>query len=91
MFVHFRETPYGLAMSLVETRRESGKVRHEHVASLGSIEMPLSVAARIDFWRVLHERMAQLSGRLDAETRDKIIAAVHARVPMVTPEEQRAS
>ena len=91
MLVHFRETPFGLAMSLVETRRESGKVRHEHVASLGSIEMPLSVAARIDFWRVLHERMAQLSGRLDAETRDKIIAAVHARVPMVTPEEQRAS
>jgi hypothetical protein len=31
--------------------------------------------------------MAQLSGRLDAETRDKIIAAVHARVPMVTPDE----
>jgi hypothetical protein len=31
MLVHFRETPYGLAMSLVETRRENGKVRHEHV------------------------------------------------------------
>ena len=38
MFVHFRETPYGLAMSLVESRRENGKVRHEHVASLGSID-----------------------------------------------------
>ena len=45
MLVHFRETPYGLAMSLVETRRENGKVRHEHVASLGSIETPPSVAA----------------------------------------------
>jgi hypothetical protein len=51
MFVHFRETPYGLAMSLVETRRENGKVRHEHVASLGSIETPPSVVARIEFWR----------------------------------------
>jgi len=90
MLVHFRETPYGLAMSLVETRRENGKVRHEHVASLGSIETPLSVAARIVFWRGLHERLAQLSNRLDAETRGKVMGAVRARVPMVTPDEQRA-
>jgi hypothetical protein len=40
MFVHFRETPYGLAMSLVENRRENGRICHEHVASLGSIETP---------------------------------------------------
>src|SRR5215510_13228510 len=90
MLVHFRETPYGLAMSLVETGRESGKVRHQHVASLGSIETPLSVAARIEFWRGLHERLDQLSNRPDAETRGKVIGAVHARVPMVTPDEQRA-
>ena len=32
MFVHFRETPYGLAMSLVENRRENGRICHEHVA-----------------------------------------------------------
>ena len=89
MIVHFRETPYGLAMSLVETRRENGKVRHEHVASLGSIETPPSVAARIEFWR--HERLAQLSNRLDAETQGKIMGAVHARVPMVTPDEQRGA
>jgi hypothetical protein len=90
MFVHFRETPYGLAMSLVETRRENGKVRHEHVASLGSIETPQSVVARIEFWRGLHERLDQLSNRLDPETRSKVMDAVHARVPMVTPDEQRA-
>ena len=90
MLVHFRETPYGLAMSLVQTRRENGKVRHEHLASLGSIETPPSVAARIEFWRELHERLAQLSNRLDAETRGKVMGAVHARVPMVTPDEQRA-
>ena len=29
----------------------------------------------------------QLSNRLDAETRGKVMVAVHARVPMVTPEE----
>ena len=91
MLVHFRETAYGLAMSLVENRRENGRICHEHVASLGSIETPPSVAARIEFWRGLHERLAQLSNRLDAETRGKVVVAVHARVPMVTPEEQRAS
>jgi hypothetical protein len=91
MLVHFRETAYGLAMNLVENRRENGRICHEHVASLGSIETPPSVAARIEFWRGLHERLAQLSNRLDAETRGKVVVAVHARVPMVTPEEQRAS
>src|SRR5215475_8411027 len=65
MFVHFRETPYGLAMSLVENRRENGRICHGHVASLGSIETPPSVAARIEFWRGLHERLAQLSNRLE--------------------------
>jgi hypothetical protein len=90
MLVHFRETPYGLAMSLVETRRENGRVRHEHVARLGSIETPPSVASRIEFWRGLHERLAQVSSRLDAETRGKVLGAVHCRVPMVTPDEQRA-
>src|SRR5262245_21762484 len=90
MLVHFRETPYGLAMSLVETHRENRRVRHEHIASLGSIETPPSVTARIEFWRGLHERLDQLSNRLDAETRGKVMGAVHARVPMVTPDEQRA-
>jgi len=47
MFVHFRKTPYGLAMSLVENRRENGRICHEHVASLGSIETPPSVAAAL--------------------------------------------
>ena len=90
MLVHFRETPYGLAMSLVESRRENGKVRHDFVASLGSLETPPSVTARVEFWRGLHERLDQLSNRLDAETRGKVIGAVHSRVPMVTSDEQRA-
>ena len=30
------------------------------LASLGSIETPPSVAARIEFWHGLHERLAQL-------------------------------
>jgi hypothetical protein len=90
MFVLFRETPYGLAMSLVETRRENGKVRHEHVASLGSIETPLTAAGRVEFWRQLHERLAELSDRLDGEMQGNVLGAVHARVPMPSGDEQRA-
>jgi hypothetical protein len=51
MFVRFRETPRRLQLSLVETSREGGKVRHEHVASLGAVPMPLSVAGRVEFWQ----------------------------------------
>src|SRR6516225_7194383 len=86
MFVHFRETPYGLAMSLVENRWENGRIWPRARRELG-----LDRDARIEFWRGLHEGLAQLSNRLDAETRGKAMVAVHARVPMVTPEEQRAS
>src|SRR5258708_18421384 len=88
MLVHFRETPYGLAMSLVESRRENGKVRHEHLASLGSIETPPSVAARIEFWRRLHERLDQLSNRLDAEDRGNGLDAVHSPLPHGPPADQ---
>ena len=77
-------------MSLVETGRVNGKVRHEHIASLGSILMPPTVASRIIFWCQLHERLARLSNRIDGEAQGKILGAVHERIPMVTPDEQRA-
>jgi hypothetical protein len=65
-------------------------VHHEHVASLGTIEVPLSVAARIAFWEALHERLRKLGNRVDAETQAKVLGAVHARIPMVTADEQAA-
>jgi hypothetical protein len=74
MLVHFRETPYGLAMSLVETHRENGKVRHEHAASLGSIETPPSVAARIEFWRGSRDAMTATK-----RTRDHSCSACSGR------------
>ena len=49
MFVRFRQTAYGLQVSLIQTRREGGKVRHEHIAELGAIILPASTADRIDF------------------------------------------
>ena len=90
MFVRFRQTKTRLQASLIETRRIDGKVRHEHIASLGSVDEPPSVDGRIAFWQRLHERLGKLSNRLDAAAQAKVMAAVHARIPMVMIDEQRA-
>ena len=90
MFVRFRASERRLDLSLVQAGRRNGKPRHEHIASLGSIHQPPSVADRISFWRKLDERLAKLSNRLDAETYAQVLGSVHARIPMVTPEEQRS-
>jgi hypothetical protein len=68
MLVRFRETAAGLQGSLVETRRIDGKVRYEHLASLGSVPASPSVADRIAFWRRVYETLAELANRIDAET-----------------------
>jgi hypothetical protein len=90
MFARFREKPARLQVSLIETRRVGGKIRHEHIASLGSITLPLSIAHRIAFWRRVHERPARLANRIDVETQAKILGAIHAKVPMVTAAEQQS-
>ncbi len=90
MYARFRQTTAGLQCSLVETRRIDGNIRHEHVASLGSVPASPSFADRIAFWRRVYQQLAQLANRIDAETQGKIISAVHSRIPMVTPDEQRA-
>jgi len=54
----FRRTRHRQQVSLVETRCVGGKVRHEHVAGLGSIETPASVDACLAFWVRLHQRLA---------------------------------
>jgi hypothetical protein len=89
MFVRFRQTRSRLQCSLIETRRVDGKVRHEHIASLGAVPAAPSVADRIAFWAQLHQRLGRLSNRVDAETQGKVIGQIHARIPMVTPDEQR--
>jgi hypothetical protein len=90
MFARFRQTERRLQVSLVETRRIDGKVRHEHVASFGSVEVPPSVEDRITFWQRLHERLAKLSNRVDVTAQAKIFGDIHARIPMVTLDEQQA-
>jgi hypothetical protein len=89
MLVRFHQKVDWLKVRLVVTRRVARRVRHEHVASLGAITLPPSVADRLAFWRGLHERLAKLSHRVDAETHAKILTAIHARVPIVTAAEQR--
>ena len=90
MFVRFRSSPRRLQLSLVETRRIDGKVRHEHVASLGAVATPLTVAGRVEYWQALHQRLGRLANRLDGEMQAKILGAVHARVPMPTVDEIHA-
>jgi hypothetical protein len=91
MFVRFRSyTSAAMQVSIVETRRTGGKVRHEHVAGLGSIEMPPTVSGRMAFWKALYGRLGRLGNRLDPETQARLLGSVHARIPIVTPDEQRA-
>jgi len=90
MFVRFRQTARRLQLSLIETRRIDGKVKHEHVGSLGSIVLSPDTTDRIAFWGRIYQRLAKLSNRVGPDVLGKILGEIHARVPMVTAEEQRA-
>jgi hypothetical protein len=90
MFVRFRQSARRLQLSLVETRRDGHKVRHEHIASLGAVPLPAEVVDRVEFWQRLFQRLGRLANRLDDALQAKILEAVHARVPMLAQDEQRA-
>lgn len=87
MFVRFRPSSLRLRLSPVETHREGGKVRHEHVASLGAVLTNPTVGDRVEFWTRLYQRLGRLANRLDNELQAKVLASVHARIPMPTVEE----
>jgi hypothetical protein len=90
MFVRFRDTGRRLQLSVIETRRINGKVRHEHIASLGSVALPLTPRARLEFWAKLHQRLAKLSNRIGGDAHAKMLDAIHERIPMMTLDEMRA-
>jgi len=90
MFVRFRRQGNRLQPSLMQTRRVSGKICNEHIASLGSVDADVSVRERLVFWAKLPERLARLGNRVGSDDHAKIYGALHARIPMVTPDEQRA-
>jgi hypothetical protein len=90
MFVRFRQKGRRLQPSLMQTRRVSGKICNEHIASLGSVGADVSVRERLAFWAKLPERLARLGNRVHPNEHGKIYGALHARIPMVTADEQRA-
>ena len=65
-------------------------MQSEHVASLGSVDAEVSVRERLAFWTKLPERLTRLGNRVGPDDQAKVYAALHARIPMVTPDEQRA-
>jgi hypothetical protein len=95
MFARFRRVESHLQarlqVSIAESRRAAGRVRVEHIASLGSVGEPATTAERVAFWGNLHRRLDALSNRIGEDDRAKIIGAIYARIPMPTVDEQRAS
>jgi hypothetical protein len=91
MFVRFRNHGARLNVTLVRTRRVAGKVRSEHVAALGSVPLDgadrFAVRDRTELWRRLHVNVANLP----PENQGRLMAAVHARVPLPTEEERGAA
>jgi hypothetical protein len=54
-----------LEVSIVETRREDGKVKHRHIASLGSIIADnTTLQEREIFWLECEARLVRLANRL---------------------------
>jgi hypothetical protein len=89
VFVRFRLYGRSLQASVVETRRVAGRVRSELIGALGSTDANLSTRSRIAFWAKLPQRLDALQNRVPPDAHPKIYAAVHSRIPMVTPDEQQ--
>jgi hypothetical protein len=88
--VRFRQSGNRLHVSVVETRRQDGRVRHHHVASLGSIVTEPTIADRVEFWQRVNERLKALDNRTRIGPEiEKIEAVLHERVPISSLEEQR--
>jgi hypothetical protein len=89
MYVRFQQQGRRLQPSLMQARRIDGKPRSEHIASLGSVDADVSVRERLAFWAALPGRLARLGNRVSPDEHGKIYGALHARIPIVTPDEQR--
>jgi hypothetical protein len=75
---------------LVESVRIDGKPRQRYVAfPVASFKPDRLESARFGFWREAGERLDRLGNRISLEDRHKIEAALVARVPRPSPEEQQ--
>src|SRR5262249_39143841 len=89
MYVRFRRRNARLLVSLVASRRVEGRHQKEHIGFLGSVPIPAAAADRVWFWQQLHQRLSRLAHRIGDE-QGKLMAAIHARIPMVTQDELQA-
>jgi hypothetical protein len=74
-----------LQISLIDTRRVDGKVRQEHVASLGSISHDMAVQDRVAFWTQVHPRLSIARRNVETSTwlRDMFQATVDSKKAML--------
>ena len=70
MFVRFRQTKKRLQVSVLHSARDDERVRSEHLAMLGTIDLAQSERDR--FWRRVRERLAGLGDRIDAENSGEV-------------------
>jgi hypothetical protein len=90
MRARFRLQYRRLQVSLVHSHRIDGRVREDHIAALGSVPVPLSIAGSVAFWQQANQRLAKLGNRLGKDGRTKIINELAAKIPMVTEAEREA-
>src|SRR5262245_19002184 len=78
---------------LVESVRINGKPRQRHVAYLvGFTEKQLKLPVqRVYIWETVEERLANLSNRVDAKSRESIVSSIAAKIGDKPNETQRES
>jgi hypothetical protein len=89
MFVRFKTRGHRLHVTLGQTARLHGKVRQKHIASIGSVatnpDPVTAIRDRLRLWQALHAQLGAL--KLEPQALHKLMTAVHARLPMPSPEE----
>jgi hypothetical protein len=76
-----------LEVSIVETHRTNGKVRQEHIASLGSCFLPGNLRERERFWINCEARLTRLANRIGPDM-DRLRLAVAVRIPPLTDDDR---
>ncbi|MGO9429063.1 hypothetical protein, partial [Rhodoblastus sp.] len=61
----------------------------EHIGALGSVDAAVSIRERLAFWAKVPARLASLGNFVSPDEHAKLYAALHARIPMPTPDEQK--
>jgi hypothetical protein len=79
-----------LQISVVHSRRTGGKVRQQHIASLGSVSPDMTAQDRLTFWQQVQGRLTRLGNRLDKATKAKLLDELRAKIPVPTEGEREA-